>query len=310
LLSAAQAAAQARRTPTSTGLKRKKVKAKVEAEKTRGGRHFEPTQAAVPPPARPGAHPKPPNQPQPLRISRRPRAAKKRNWRRPAIGAALLAVIGAAALWATGRLPLPFPEVSAPNVAALIGNQTAPTSTGISTPVLPGGDLPVASEESTASPAGPILPGGATAIGGSRIAYVSGVEISSSMDLFVMSLDGSSVIQLTDDAANNRSPVFSPDGTRIAFRAERQGRRVIFVVVADGSSAPVALTDPSSDNYAPAWSPDGSHIAFVSERDGNPEIYVMNADGSSSVRLTDSWANDYSPTWSPDGSRLAYFFQP
>jgi Tol biopolymer transport system component len=108
--------------------------------------------------------------------------------------------------------------------------------------------------------------------------------------------------------------VWSPDGTRIAFKAKSPGppptstspsHTDIYVMNADGSGKR-RLTHDARQNAEPAWSPDGRKIAFVSGRDGNAEIYVMNADGSGKRNLTRNPARDRSPSWSPDGRRIAF----
>jgi Tol biopolymer transport system component len=127
-------------------------------------------------------------------------------------------------------------------------------------------------------------------------------------DIYVMNADGSGQVNLTNNpAVYYHPPVWSPDGTRIAFVTDRDGNYEIYVMNADGSSQVNLTHNPATDDNL-EWSPDGSKIAFYSNRGGNGEIYVMNADGSGPVKLTNNPAawND-SPTWSPDGTRIAFF---
>ncbi len=136
-----------------------------------------------------------------------------------------------------------------------------------------------------------------------RIAFVSNRD--GNPEIYTMNTDGSDVVRLTENPANDYAPAWSPDGTRLAFVSERDGNHEIYVMNADGSE-PVNLTNNSAYDIKPAWSPDGERIAFESFRDGNHEIYVMNADGSEPVNLTAHPANDFAPDWSNDGQRIAF----
>ncbi len=89
------------------------------------------------------------------------------------------------------------------------------------------------------------------------------------------------------------SPVWSPDGSKIAFMVDQHDHWDIGVMNSDGSgeklltSTPFVMFTRPINNVAPAWSPDGGSMAFLSDRDGDWRVYVMNADGSNQRKLLD-----------------------
>ena len=126
--------------------------------------------------------------------------------------------------------------------------------------------------------------------------------------VYLLSADGTTVTNLTNNLSNDDEPAWSPDGETIAFTSDRTGTRQIYVMNADGTGQ-TQLTSGSFAN-APAWSPDGSKIAFSISSGpagrATAQIYVMNPDGTGITQLTTSTAYADYPAWSPDGTRIAF----
>jgi Tol biopolymer transport system component len=124
-------------------------------------------------------------------------------------------------------------------------------------------------------------------------------------DIYVVHADGTARTRLTRHPAEEFSPAWSPDGTKIAFSRFTSSRFQIFVMNSDGTGA-TQLTFGDSAATGAAWSPDGRRIAFT-RCVASCDVYVMNADGRGVGRLTfGDPPGDDSPTWSPDGHSIAF----
>ena len=108
-------------------------------------------------------------------------------------------------------------------------------------------------------------------------------------------------------------PQVSPDGRTVAYvrtttDVESGARNAdIWIVAADGSSAPKLLVGGAKSENTPRWSPDGRSIAFISTRDGAPNVYLADAAGGN-VRAVTKMAGGVQPplVFSPDGATLAF----
>ncbi|MBV1872803.1 MAG: Tol-Pal system beta propeller repeat protein TolB [Gammaproteobacteria bacterium] len=101
------------------------------------------------------------------------------------------------------------------------------------------------------------------------------------------------------------SPVWSPDGKRIAYVSFATGRPAIYIQNRL-TGKKIKLTGFKGINGAPDWSPDGQKMAMVLSKDGNPEIYIMNLKTRDLRRLTHHYAIDTEPRWTKDGASLVF----
>jgi len=123
-------------------------------------------------------------------------------------------------------------------------------------------------------------------------------------DIYVSRAAGGGRVRVTNDAANESEPRFSPDGEKIVFvrTTEDKGQPQICTIPSFGGP----IVPIINDGMAPAWSPDGSRIAFIRPR---PQaLAVADANGENvRIVLEADTTNQflYEPSWSPDGSQLA-----
>jgi len=140
------------------------------------------------------------------------------------------------------------------------------------------------------------------------------------------------VRRLTMEIGYDGGAFFSPDSTRIVYRASHPhnpaeldaykallaqnlvepGQLDIFVMHADGSGTRQVTTNGSS-NFAPYFHPDGKRIIFSSSRhdqgkDGPPtfQLYLINDDGTGQEQVTVTGRFNGFPMFSPDGKRLVW----
>lgn len=130
-------------------------------------------------------------------------------------------------------------------------------------------------------------------------------------DIFTMNMAGENVRNLTNTPnVAERYPIWSPDGTMIAFLIGEEDQEELFIMNADGSNRRNLSNSPNASDRRPVWSPDSEKIGFMSDRDDQPEIYdvfVVNVDGTGLTNLTNSSdADEWSMDWSPDGSKIVY----
>jgi Tol biopolymer transport system component len=126
-------------------------------------------------------------------------------------------------------------------------------------------------------------------------------------DIHLINANGSGRINITNSpAVFDQTPDWSPDGTKIALTADRDGNFEVYIMNSNGT-VPIRLTNNGAFESSPRYSPGGTKIAFETTRDGNSEIYVMNSDGSDSpTNLTSNSATDTTAGWSPDGTQIAF----
>jgi serine/threonine protein kinase len=107
----------------------------------------------------------------------------------------------------------------------------------------------------------------------------------------------------------NAFPIWSPDGSRMAFRSDRAGPLAIYVTSAANPREAVQLT-PGPLDVPSSWTPDGKELAFTrgfSATGGNTDIYVVSVDQPKDPRaILATSANESFPEFSPDGKWLAY----
>jgi WD40 repeat protein len=128
---------------------------------------------------------------------------------------------------------------------------------------------------------------------------------SPSEDLLLIRPDGSELRQLTNDLARDRTPFWSPDGSRILFASDRSGKYEAWTIRADGSGLTQVTHLPDRPVLSPFWSPDGRTIGFNYVNHGTA---LLDLGARSKLRVLPSAGGGHTfagVDWSADGRFLA-----
>jgi tricorn protease len=125
-------------------------------------------------------------------------------------------------------------------------------------------------------------------------------------DLWVVDRSGGEAKRLTSDVGIEIDPVFSPDGTMIAFTGEYDGNEDVYVIPVAGGIPKRLTSHPGADQVV-GWTRDGKRVVFRSARQsysGFTQLYTVGVTGGLPELLPLPMAVEGS--YSPDSSHLAY----
>lgn len=122
--------------------------------------------------------------------------------------------------------------------------------------------------------------------------------------IYVKSVEGATMTQLTDGPGNDAQPCYDPAGTRIAFTSDRSGNWDIWVVDLSGRN-PIQVTNSPLPELNPTWSPDGRKIAYcrLDPREDRGSLWIVDLENPGVKRLI---GEGMFPSWSPQGDKIAY----
>ncbi len=125
-------------------------------------------------------------------------------------------------------------------------------------------------------------------------------------DIWTVSRSGGDARLLAASGGRSSGPMFSPDGTKVAFTGIQDGNTDVYVVDAAGGE-PVRLTYHPAPDRVVGWTPDGSRIVFASNRATTrdlPQLYTVGLGGGLPQELP--LPSGAQASFSPDGTHLAY----
>ncbi|MEQ1731200.1 MAG: hypothetical protein ABL982_22755, partial [Vicinamibacterales bacterium] len=148
---------------------------------------------------------------------------------------------------------------------------------------------------------------------GTRLAFdrIDSKARTGTEDLWVHEFARNTTTRLTFDPARDQYPVWSPDGSRLAWSSTRDGARNLYQKGANGAGTDEALLKSSDPKFAADWSPDGRFLLYSVFR-GAPakaEIWALPLTGDDrkpTLYLQQTGFNVERARFSPDGRFVAY----
>ena len=136
---------------------------------------------------------------------------------------------------------------------------------------------------------------------GSHIAFVS--DRSDGNNLFIISADGTSEVQLTHTPEDKGTLRWTPDGKRILFSVYANDASRLYSIDRDGMNQREITSVPGR---APTLSPDGNLLLYMVGTWAATRLTVSGLDGANPQQITDGSSIAWNNQWSPDGRRIAF----
>lgn len=147
----------------------------------------------------------------------------------------------------------------------------------------------------------------------STIAFVTS-DGGTGTQIATIGVDGTGMKVITSGVPSYGDPVWSPDGTQIAFVWAPHSQADLYVMNADGSNVR-RITAEATEQIEPQWSPDGTTLVYVDmgkddqvdpQFSATADIWTVPSNGGTPTRLTTEDGPDAYPDYSPDGTEIVY----
>jgi serine/threonine-protein kinase len=122
-------------------------------------------------------------------------------------------------------------------------------------------------------------------------------------NIWIYDIARQTMARLTSGRAYNRGPIWSPDGTRIAFASARAGGQQVFWTNVDGSAGVERLTTGGTGDFPTAFDPSGSRVVFNLNA---TDIAIVDINNRMTRPLVQTPFVELNGVVSPDGRWVAY----
>jgi Tol biopolymer transport system component len=143
---------------------------------------------------------------------------------------------------------------------------------------------------------------------GKRVALVTPDKESGNRDIWLMDVASGGLTRFTFHPANDWFPVWSPDGSQIAYASDRSARSSVYRKAANGTGDEELLLSPDlGGSMADDWSRDGRFIVYHVGRRNSLNLWIQPLSGDrKAYPLATTEFTEENARFSPDGKQIAY----
>jgi len=137
------------------------------------------------------------------------------------------------------------------------------------------------------------------------LAVTLGDATSGRGDIWIFDVRRNVGSRLTFDEAADDHPVWSPDGSQVAFASRRDGKHGLYVRPSNGRGTAELLHEAAQQSEPEDWSSDGKYIAFNSSL-GKADLWILPVDGGEAYPFIAGEFDEGYARFSPDVNWLGY----
>jgi Tol biopolymer transport system component len=140
------------------------------------------------------------------------------------------------------------------------------------------------------------------------VSRVNPEQTSEFPDIWIGNLTRGTYRPLTFGENNNTRPIWSPDGSKIIFTSDREGKSDLYQKLASGVEDEELLFESNDDKIATSWSRDGHFVLYTSvDANSNSDLHMLSLEnGTKNIPFLTNQFNESDGHFSPDMKWIAY----